>query len=36
MIKTMIVMVAEAVKDFFKDIYYAEIDNIDNFYKQYR
>jgi hypothetical protein len=36
MIKTLMVKMAEAVKDFFKEIYCAEVDNINNFYKQYR
>jgi hypothetical protein len=28
--------ILESVKDFFTDIYYSEMEAIDNFYRQYR
>lgn len=36
MLKIILEKMIEAVKDFFREIYYAELDNIDNFYRQYR
>lgn len=32
----MLLRTIEMVKDFFQGIYYAELDHIDNFYRQYR
>ena len=36
MLKMTLAKMMKVVKDFLKEIYYAELDNIDNFYKQYR
>lgn len=36
MFKTLLIKIAEMLKDFFKEIYYTELNNIDNFYRQYR
>lgn len=36
MFKMILEKIIEAAKDFFKEVYYIELDNIDNFYKQYR
>jgi len=36
MFKTALLKIIETMKDFFREIYHTELDNIDNFYRQYK
>lgn len=36
MFKTALSKIAGIIRDFFIEAYYAELDNIENFYRQYR
>lgn len=36
MFEKIILRIIQTVKDFFIEIYYAELDHMDNFYRQYR